>query len=479
LSIRRTILISAIAGALAALIINIFHIPVAFGSQNELVPPTAGIYTGVQFSQKLGDAFKSLAGCNKGSSAPANVGGATVDGQCWIDDSASPWILKRYVNGAWAVEGALDPTEGTYIGVIGGGVASIASGSTVDLGSVPQANVTITGTTTVTGFGSSAPTGIEKTIRFDNALSLTASGSLLVPGGFNLTTANGDRAKVTHLGSGNWEVTQYTRANGVPIDVSAVGKADFTFAGAVPPLHVMGDGSALTRTAYPAYLAKVTIAQNGTRTSGLATITGVANTARMGVGMPVEGTGINSGCTIASIVANTSIALNSGTCVTASGTSTVTVFLTGYGSGGSSSTVGVKDCSGRSFAGRETSATRLTASYFGGNSTAMGAVGGSESKTLTAQQLAAHSHSVFLNDPGHTHNSTFLTFVGGNNIQGGSTANLNLATSATTSSFTGMTVRDTAGGGGNANQTAFTGSGFPFDITPPMLIADCVVRVTP
>ena len=52
----------------------------AYAVQNELVPPTSGIYTGVQFSQKLGDAFKSLASGNKGNTAPANVEGATVDG---------------------------------------------------------------------------------------------------------------------------------------------------------------------------------------------------------------------------------------------------------------------------------------------------------------------------------------------------------------------------------------------------------------
>jgi hypothetical protein len=72
---------------------------------------------------------------------------------------------------------------------------------------VPQANVTITGNVTIAGFGSAAPTGIEKTVRFAGALVLTNSSSLTVPGGFDLTTAANDRAKVTHLGSGNWEIT--------------------------------------------------------------------------------------------------------------------------------------------------------------------------------------------------------------------------------------------------------------------------------
>jgi hypothetical protein len=95
--------IAAVAGAIAAGAMQTLFS--AYAVQNELVPPTAGIYTGPQFSQKIGDAFRSLAGCNKGNTAPANVGGSTVDGLCWIDDSASPWILKRYINGGWAVEG--------------------------------------------------------------------------------------------------------------------------------------------------------------------------------------------------------------------------------------------------------------------------------------------------------------------------------------------------------------------------------------
>jgi microcystin-dependent protein len=39
---------------------------------------------------------------------------------------------------------------------------------------------------------------------------------------------------------------------------------------------------------------------------------------------------------------------------------------------------------------KEASATRLTSTYFGGNSTVLGAVGGAESQTLTAGQLPAN-----------------------------------------------------------------------------------------
>jgi hypothetical protein len=476
------IAIAAVTSALASGAIQ--SLISAYAVQNELVPPVAGVFTGPAWSQKVGDAFRSLASCNKGPTAPANVGGAVVDGLCWIDDSASPWLQKRYVNGAWAVEGAYDPSTSSAIGAIGGGgTASIASAATVDLGSVPQANISITGTTGISSFGASAPVGAIKIIRFSAVLIITHSASLTVPGGYPLTTAANDRAIVTHLGSGNWEITQYTRDNGIPVDVSALGKPDFSFQEGTPALHVPGDGRALTRTSYPAYLAKVTRVQNGTRTSGNATIAAVADTSKMGVGMPVEATGINAGCTIASLVANTSITLNSSACVTASGTSPITVFLTGYGSGGGATTVGVPNCSGAVLAGRETTATRLTASYFGGNSTAMATFAGSENVTMALANIFQHNHAVFLNDPGHAHSYSSPTFATNQiNYGGGTQTGVPGSTAANTvSNTTGITVRDTAGGAGTANQTASTGSATPTPMrtVQPTLMADCNVRVIP
>ncbi|MFK4622578.1 hypothetical protein ABIF50_005884 [Bradyrhizobium diazoefficiens] len=137
------LVIAAIAGSIAAGAMQ--SLLSAFAVQNELVPPTSGIFTGVQYSQKLGDAFRSLASCNKGATAPANVNGSAVDGLCWIDDSGSPWVVKQYVNGDWAVTGYLDPTNSSYAGIVGGGLGSIAAASTTDLGSVAQATVSITG----------------------------------------------------------------------------------------------------------------------------------------------------------------------------------------------------------------------------------------------------------------------------------------------------------------------------------------------
>jgi hypothetical protein len=87
----------------------------------------------------------------------------------------------------------------------------LASATTTDLGTV-GANVRITGTTTITGFGTAA-SGITRKLRFAAALTLTYNAtSLILPGAANITTAAGDTAEAISLGSGNWVLVDFTRA---------------------------------------------------------------------------------------------------------------------------------------------------------------------------------------------------------------------------------------------------------------------------
>jgi microcystin-dependent protein len=58
-----------------------------------------------------------------------------------------------------------------------------------------------------------------------------------------------------------------------------------------------------------------------------------------------------------------------------------------YGSGDGSTTFNLPDKMGRVSAMKEDSSTRLTGTYFGGTSTVLNAVGGSESQTMTLAQL--------------------------------------------------------------------------------------------
>lgn len=105
-----------------------------------------------------------------------------------------------------------------------GQAISIVGAATTDLGTVPTHNALITGSgATITAFGSSASaTDPIYLIAFSGVQTLTYNAtSLLIPGSANITTAANDTAVVEYLGSGNWQVLSYSRANGASVAGSA------------------------------------------------------------------------------------------------------------------------------------------------------------------------------------------------------------------------------------------------------------------
>lgn len=82
---------------------------------------------------------------------------------------------------------------------------SIASASTTNLGATTADVVEITGTTTITSFGTTP--NIVRFIRFAGALTLTHNATtLILPGATNITTVAGDTAIVASDSSGNWRM---------------------------------------------------------------------------------------------------------------------------------------------------------------------------------------------------------------------------------------------------------------------------------
>lgn len=122
-----------------------------------------------------------------------------------IGDGATAWTSLEYASsGAHAAE------------------EIVASATTTDIGATVSENVSITGTTTITGLGT-APAGTKRWGRFTGIVTLTHNGtSLILPGAANITTAAGDRFVAMSLGSGNWLVHSYTKANGEAV-VGGVG----------------------------------------------------------------------------------------------------------------------------------------------------------------------------------------------------------------------------------------------------------------
>lgn len=92
--------------------------------------------------------------------------------------------------------------------------ADMASAATVNIGAAVGRTVFVTGTTTITSFGTVGD-GVIKIVRFTGALTLTHNAtSLILPGGANITTAAGDALLAMSLGAGNWVVLFYQRAAG-------------------------------------------------------------------------------------------------------------------------------------------------------------------------------------------------------------------------------------------------------------------------
>jgi hypothetical protein len=95
--------------------------------------------------------------------------------------------------------------------------SDIASATTTDIGAVEGLMHDITGTTTITGLGT-VRAGIIKVLKFEGALTLTHNAtSLILPGGANITTADGDIGIFISEGSGNWRCVTYIPAATAPI----------------------------------------------------------------------------------------------------------------------------------------------------------------------------------------------------------------------------------------------------------------------
>lgn len=438
--------------------------------------------SGLALMNNYNSAFAAVASCNSGNSAPANLQAGAVAGMCWADTSLAGYIIMRDYDGvSWVERYRLDLANHVVAAPLGTGIGSLPAATTVDLCSTPRSSVTITGTVPITAFGGSCvQQGVLKVLNFTGNATLTYNAtSLVLPGVGNVTTAAGDTAIAQYLGSGNWRVISYQPASGSAVKNPAIPvcvKIDYMgFAANLPAGYVLGTGQALSRFSFPDYLACSTITVPGTLTNGSLVITGLPSTAELSVGMPVEGAGIQAGSTIASINSSTQITLNVSHTATLNGTQSLTIFAYGYGAGGDATTVGVPDCRGFKIAGRDPAASQLGA--FSGLNVTKGA----ELHTMSAGELAAHTHGVTdpghihaITDPGHVHQAVQPTQTRNDGTQVLST--MSFGSSQNTSlAVTGITI--------NSHTTGITinsfGNNTPFTVLDPTMSANCAVRVLP
>jgi microcystin-dependent protein len=168
---------------------------------------------------------------------------------------------------------------------------------------------------------------------------------------------------------------------------------------------------------------------------------------------------------IGSTTPNSSFAFPTGQAI--SRTTYATLFSligTTYGAGDGSTTFNVPDLTGRVVAMKEVSATRLTSTYFGGDSTKLNASGGGESKVLVTANLPPYT-------PSGTVNTGSLTLpwqnLGFNITTGGSAVAYAGLGSAAYNSFSGFSFTGSPQGGTST----------PFRTVQPTIILNKILRI--
>jgi microcystin-dependent protein len=135
---------------------------------------------------------------------------------------------------------------------------------------------------------------------------------------------------------------------------------------------------------------------------------------------------------------------------------------TTHGSGDGSTTFNLPDKTGRVSAMKEASATRLTSTYFGGNSTSMGATGGLESNNV----ILTHNHGI--TDPGHGHNISNIPQASsttlGNVWYFGSVNSGTTSVSTDPNGTTGITINN-------------AGSASAHNIVQPTIVCNYIIRI--
>jgi microcystin-dependent protein len=176
-------------------------------------------------------------------------------------------------------------------------------------------------------------------------------------------------------------------------------------------------------------------------------------------------------------VPNSSFAFPAGQAISRSTYSALfTIMGTTYGVGDGSTTFNLPDKTGRVSAMKEASATRLTSTYFVGNSTAMGAVGGLESNnvilthTHTADAVANHQHFTVYNDTSGTTLTASNYLV--RNLSTSSDFSYSLGGSAAAAD-----VGLTSASGGHTPTIQNAGSASAHNIVQPTIICNYIIRI--
>lgn len=149
------------------------------------------------------------------------------------------------------------------------------------------------------------------------------------------------------------------------------------------------------------------------------------------------------------------------------------LFGTTYGTGDGSTTFNLPDLTGRVTVMKEASASLLTPTYFGADSTALGSVGGSESDTLTLGQLPTGITSSGTNSITVSITSKKIVAAGTGSVL----VNVGAGGNATAPQVGTVTLEDSASGNNSINATSNNTLGNAHPNVQPTIICNKIMRI--
>lgn len=182
---------------------------------------------------------------NSWNPAVNGVSATAVDWQSILNDLSAALTQSVSRDGQASMTGNL-PMAGNKLTGLGAGVATgdsvrweqlfdqgveqdVASAATTDIGIVNSNFIRITGTTSITSFGTNYKG--PRFVRFAGVLTLTHNATtLILPTGANITTAAGDRAIIAPVGNpaSGWQVLAYQRADGTALANASIASNTIT-----------------------------------------------------------------------------------------------------------------------------------------------------------------------------------------------------------------------------------------------------------
>lgn len=188
------------------------------------------------FTLSTGKRIVFLAGSSNTGAATFNIAGTGATNVYKLTPSGSAALTGGEIRANTFVEAIFDGTQFQLITnnlSVLGPLTSLASATTTDLGTISSHNVNITGTTAITGFGSTASTDFPiYYLKFAAATPLTYNAtSFILPCAASFTAAAGDTAAALYLGSGNWQIVYYQRAAAGALTPCITLDTDSTLAG--------------------------------------------------------------------------------------------------------------------------------------------------------------------------------------------------------------------------------------------------------